>query len=171
MEKKQQNPFANIWLAAPAAQEEHYNLYCQTQRTGKASVKRAPFRRKVDLWFAGLSLAARQRLKPLRLRRNETTSFITGDIFSGDDEWRVSMVMLVAIAVEGDVEVVMEPRRMMDIANGLAAAGVPHIVEMLNNGDQDPIFNLSDALEELLGDEKLQEADSDYDRDRIAKVL
>ena len=59
--------------------------------------------------------------------------------------------MLVAIAVKGNVEIVSEPRRMMDIANGLAAAGVPHIVEMLRrNRDQDPIWNLSDSLYEIL---------------------
>ena len=39
---------------------------------------------------------------------------------------------------------------MMDIANGLAAAGVPHIVRMLNEGVESPIWNLSDAFEKLL---------------------
>ena len=58
-------------------------------------------------------------------------------------------MMLIAIAVENDVEIVGEPRRMMTIANGLAAAGIPHIVEMLRDGHQDPIWNLSDALDEL----------------------
>ena len=39
---------------------------------------------------------------------------------------------------------------MMAIANGLAAVGVPHIVEMLRDGNQDPIWNLSDSLYEIL---------------------
>ena len=60
--------------------------------------------------------------------------------------------MLVAIAVDG-VEVVADPNRMMQIANRLAAAGVPYIVEMLEEGDQPPIWNLSDALEQLLTEE------------------
>ena len=59
-------------------------------------------------------------------------------------------VMLVAIAVEDSVEIVAEPRRMMNIANGLAAAGVPHIADMLRDGNQDPIWNLSEALVKLL---------------------
>ena len=59
--------------------------------------------------------------------------------------------MLVAIAVEeGNVEIVGDPRRMIAIANGLAAAGVPLIVEMLRDGDSDPIWNLSDVLDEIL---------------------
>ena len=39
---------------------------------------------------------------------------------------------------------------MIAIANGLAATGIPHIVEMLRDGNQDPIWNLSDALDEIL---------------------
>ena len=58
--------------------------------------------------------------------------------------------MLVAIAVEDNVGIVEEPRRMMAIANGLAAAGVPDLVEILTNGDQDAIWNLSDSLDEIL---------------------
>lgn len=59
--------------------------------------------------------------------------------------------MLIAIAVEDEIDVVGNPNHMMVIANGLAAAGVPHIVEMLESGDQDPIWNLSEALANLLG--------------------
>ena len=56
--------------------------------------------------------------------------------------------------MEDNVEIVGEPRRMMAIANGLAAAGIPHIVEMLRDGDQDAIWNLSEALDEMLRKQK-----------------
>ena len=69
------------------------------------------------------------------------------------DSWRIQIVMLVAIAVEGDVEVVADPNRMMAIANRLAAAGVPYVVQMLEEGGAEPIWNLSDALEQLLTEE------------------
>ena len=59
-------------------------------------------------------------------------------------------MMLTAIAVEDDVAIVERPNRMMAIANGLAAAGVPHVVEMLQSGEQPPIWNLTDALESML---------------------
>ena len=58
--------------------------------------------------------------------------------------------MLVAIAIEDNVEIVGDPHRLMAIADGLAAAVVPHIVEMLREGNQEPIWNLSDALAEIL---------------------
>ena len=75
---------------------------------------------------------------------------IQGAIFDGKDSWRVQFLMLVAIAVEDDVAIVERPNRIMTIANGLAAAGVPHVVEMLQGGEQPPIWNLTDALESML---------------------
>jgi hypothetical protein len=141
------NPFASIDLIAPIKQRNFYDLYCQTG--GRASVDQSPFPRMVDFWFAGLSLAARKQLKLVNLAKPETFKFIDGSIFDSDS-WRVQVVMLVAIAVDGNMEIVSEPRRMMTIANGLAAAGVPHIVEMLREGNQDPIWNLSDSLDEIL---------------------
>ena len=59
-------------------------------------------------------------------------------------------MMLAAIGLDDSVEVVGDPNRMMAIANGLAAAGVPIIVEMLQEGDQEAIWNLSEALVENL---------------------
>ena len=81
------------------------------------------------------------------LSGQRTSNFITGAIFDRDS-WRVQAVMLAAIAVEGTIEVVGDANRMIAIANGLAATGVPHIVEMLEDGEQEPIWNLSDALAE-----------------------
>ena len=141
------NHFANINLVYPIDQRQHYERYCQTG--GRSSVDRSPFPRMVDFWFAGLSLAAGKGMKPVELSGQNTTNFITGAIFDRDS-WRVQAVMLAAIAVDDNVEVVSDPNRMMAIANGLAAAGIPEIVHLLQSGDQDPIWNLSDALAEEL---------------------
>jgi hypothetical protein len=39
---------------------------------------------------------------------------------------------------------------MMGIASGLAIAGLPKVIEMLKDGDADPIWNLSDSVETML---------------------
>ena len=141
------NHFAGLNLVYPAEQKEHYERFCQTGT--RSSIDRSPFPRMVDLWFVGLSIAAGRKLKPVDLSRQKTSNFITGAIFDRDD-WRVQAVMLAAIAVDDSVEVVGYPNRMMAIANGLAAAGVPIIVGMLQEGDQEDIWNLSEALAENL---------------------
>ena len=147
MTQRYHNPFAGIDLIAPIDQREVYDRYCQT--AGRALIDQSPFPRMVDFWFAGLSLGARRGLEPVDLSGQETFKFIEGSIFDRDS-WRVQAVMLVIIAISDDVEIVGEPRRMLTIANGLAAAGVPHVVELLRDGDQDPIWNLSEALDEVL---------------------
>lgn len=147
MTQRYYNPFAGLDLIAPTEQREAYDRYCQT--AGRAVIDHSPFPRMVDFWFAGLSLGARKQLEPVDLSKQNTFKFIEGSIFDRDS-WRVQTVMLIAIAVADNVEIVAEPRRMMAIANGLAAAGVPHIVDMLRDGDQEPIWNLSEALEDIL---------------------
>lgn len=161
MAQQYDNPFRNMTIISPVTQQEDYDHYCQTgQRT---KVDTSPFPRKVDLWFAGLSLAARKNLQPIDLTKEKTVSIISGDIFSTDG-WQAQAIMLIAIAVEGEVEVVLEPRRMMDIANGLAAVGVGQIIKMLNEGPQRPIWNLSDAFEKLLQSDTVPEEQSVHDR-------
>ncbi len=150
MAQQYHNPFASMDLIAPKTQRDVYDRYCQTSR--QASVDRSPFPRMVDLWFAGLSFAVRKELELVNLSKQETFTFIQGSIFDRDS-WRFQTVMLIAIAVDDDVQVVENPRRMMTIANGLAAAGVPHIARMLQDGKDDPIWNLSDAIDELLREE------------------
>ena len=145
------NPFDSIELVAPIDQDADYERYCQT--ASRASIDQSPFPRKVDLWFVGLSLAARMQLKPVDLSERKPRKFNDGSVLDSDS-WRVQAIMLVAIAIEGNVEIVDDPHRMIAIANGLAAAGVPHIVEMLRDGDLEPIWNLSDALDDILRDHK-----------------
>ena len=158
MAQQYHNPFAGMDLIAPISQRNTYDRYCQTG--GRASVDQSPFPRMIDLWFTGLSIAARRKLQPIDLStfsKQETFKFHEGSILDSDSG-RVQMVMLIAIAVVVCVEIVGEPRRMIAIANGLAAAGVPQVVEMLGDGEQAPIWNLSDALDEILrnGEEQPQ---------------
>lgn len=157
MTQRYHNPFADIGLLAPVEQRDVYDRYCQTG--GRTVVDQSPFPRMVDFWFAGLSLAARKQLAPVSLAKQETFKFIEGSIFDRDS-WRVQAVMLVAIAVDGNVEIVGEPRRMMAIANGLAAAGVPEVVGMLLDGDQVAIWNLSENLDGILRKKQRKEKQS-----------
>ena len=147
MVQKFHNPFAGLDLIAPIDQRDVYDRYCQSG--GRAIIDHSPFPRMVDLWFTGLSLAARRGLSPVDLSKQNTFKFNEGSVFDRDS-WRVQIVMLLAISVEDNVEIAGEPRRMLTIANGLAGGGVPIVVEMLRDGDQDPIWNLSEALDRTL---------------------
>lgn len=148
MTQRYHNPFAGIDLIAPIEQRDVYDRYCKTGDK-RSNIDQSPFPRMVDFWFAGLALGAREKLSPVDLSGKDTFKFMEGSIFDRDS-WRVQTVMLIAISQEDNVEVVAEPRRMIVIANGLAAAGIPGIVNMLKDGDQDPIWNLSESLDAFL---------------------
>ena len=170
MAQQDNNPFQGMQIISLETQRADYDAYCQSGQS-RVSVGRSPFPRKVDLWFAGLSLAVLKNLEPIDLtkkQKREIVSIISGDIFDTDG-WQAQAIILIAVARKGNLEVVLKPREMMDIANGLAAAGVPHIVKMLNEGPQTPIWNLSDAFEKLLQSDDIAEKPSDHDR--LAKAL
>lgn len=145
------NPFAGIDIHVPVDLHEAFGRYCQTG--GNAVIDQSPFPRMVDLWFLAVCIAARAGLEPIDIGKYETKKIIDGSIF-GSDPWRVHTLMLLAIGTSGDVEIVSEPRKMMALANGLAVAGLPKIIEMLTDGDGEPIWNISDAIDEILRKQK-----------------
>ena len=141
------NPFTNSSLLYPVDQRPDYVHFCRTENT--SSRRNSPFRRRVDMWMASMCLAARRGLSPVDLSKQETVPFIEGRIFDGDP-WRIEAIMMTALAIEKSIDVVSDTAKMIRIANGLAAAGAPLIVEMLTDGSDSPIWNLSRSLEEEL---------------------
>jgi hypothetical protein len=141
------NPFQAIDIHVPVEFHDTFARYCQTG--GNAVIDQSPFPRMVDLWFASVCVAARLDLEPVDLGKYETRKIIDGSIF-GSDPWRVHTLMLLAIGKSGDVDIVSEPRKIMALASGLAIAGLPKIIEMLKEGDGEPIWNISDTIDGIL---------------------
>ena len=145
------NPFQAIDINVPVEFHEAFTRYCQ--RSADSVIDQSPFPRMVDLWFLCVCVASRRGLEPVDITKYDTRKIIDGSIF-GSDPWRVHTLMLVAIGRSGDVQIVSEPRKMMALANGLAVAGLPKVIEMLKDGDAEPIWNLSDAVDMLLRKKK-----------------
>ena len=145
------NPFQAIDINVPVEFHGAFTRYCQ--RSADAVIDQSPFPRMVDLWFLAVCVASRLGLKPADIAKYDTKKIIDGSIFSSDP-WRVHTLMLIAISKTGNVQIVSEPRKMMTLANGLAVAGLPKVIDMLKDGDAEPIWNLSDAIDSLLRKEK-----------------
>ena len=47
------------------------------------------------------------------------------------------------------------PRRIMEFVNDLAVAGLSKVIEMLKDGDGEPIWNISDVIDEILRKNKV----------------
>lgn len=141
------NPFQAIDINLPKEFHDSFERFCQTR--SDQIIDQSPFPRMVDFWFASLCVAARLGLKPVDTSKSSTWKMQEGSIF-GSDPWRVHALMLFAIARSGGVQIVSEPRKMLALANGMAVAGIPKVIEMLKDGDAEPIWNLSDAIDGLL---------------------
>lgn len=141
------NPFQASEISIP--QEFHEDMVRYCQREARANVDHSPFPRMVDMWFLAVCLAARDGVKPAESGKTKTVKIIEGSIF-GNDPWRVQMLLMLAIAIEGRVEVVSEPARIMKLVNGLAIAGMPKVLDMLKEKAGDPIWNLSESIDRLL---------------------
>lgn len=152
MVERYHNPFQTIDINVPVEFHEEFTQYCQT--SAGSNIDYSPFPRMVDLWFLSVCIAARLELEPADIIKDDTRKIIDGSIFSSDP-WRIHTLMLIAIGRTGDVQIVSEPRRIMALANGLAVAGLPKVIEMLKDGDAEPIWNLSDAVDVLLRQEKV----------------
>ncbi len=149
---KYSNPFQAIDVDIPSVFHDHFQRYCQS--VGSKTIDQSPFPRMIDMWFLALCLGVKLGLEPIEVSKQETTKIIDGSIFSSDP-WRIQLLMIIAIAQTGDVHVVSEPRRVMSIANGLVIAALPNLLEMLKNGRAEPIWNLSESLDELLTNSNL----------------
>jgi len=150
MSDRYYNPFQTQYLSVPISFREDMSRYCQTGE--KKPIDLSPFPRMVDLWFLGLCVAVNKGIEPADMNRysaKETYKIIDGSIFTSDP-WRIQAMMLLAIAKEGDISIANQPSRMMSLMNGYAVAGMPYVVEMLKDGDDDPIWNLSENLECLI---------------------
>jgi hypothetical protein len=99
----------------------------------------------VDFWFLAICVAVKLRLKPAELEGRATYKAIEGAAVVSP-EWRAHALRLIAIAQTGDVGIVQDPRAMMRIANGLAFAGMPHLIEILEAYPDDVSNNLADEL-------------------------
>ena len=147
------NPFQAIDINVPAEFHSECIRYCSK---GNTNLDQSPFPRMIDFWFLCVCIAARLDLEPAdinRIKARKLVKMIGGTIFSSD-RWRVDLLMLIAIEKTGNVNIISTPRKIMELADGLAVAGLPKVLEMLRNGNEEPIMSLSGSIDSLLKKEK-----------------
>ena len=140
------NPFLNAEVNAPVNYREYFQRYSQT--TGASTVSeyiRKPFPRMVDFWFAAICVAVSKELKPIKLDGIKTYKAIEGAAIASP-EWRIHALQLIAIAQTMDVNIVKDGSRMMEIANGLAFAGMPILIEILEGSPGDEALVVYDEF-------------------------
>ncbi len=144
------NNFASTDIQLPEKYQEYFHAYCLTRTEGsRNNPEDSPFPRMVDMWFQALCVAVKEGLKPELESKGKTYKAIEGTVF-GSDSWRSNALMLIAIAHTGGMEVADRPHEMMRIANGYALAGLPRLITILGEREDDTALDyLSDIMIEM----------------------
>lgn len=161
MPSKYYNPFQTLELRYPEEYRETVTRYTQRWEAGKDSdPEEAPFPRYVDMWFLAVCVGA-QMGRRVPMKRESSHKFIEGSIFQSDP-WRVEILELLAIGFSGDPQIIRNPRDVIQLANDLAAAGMPEVREMLREGRAQPIWNLSQqVLDRIIASTKVRKSAED----------
>jgi len=139
------NPFQTSELRVPTSQWEAVRKLTATFRTEggeQSEPDRTPFRRYVDLWWAGMCVGVRLGL-PTKVA--EWHKFIDGTVLISDP-WRILHLQAIAIAHFGNADAVRDPTSVINLANEFAATGLPLIIDAVRNPASDPIWLAGDFL-------------------------
>jgi hypothetical protein len=150
MSERVANPFVTMEINAPSQYQEFFRRYSQTTgATNVSEIDRKPFPRMVDFWFLALCVAVNKGLKPTALESKDTYKAVEGPQIASP-EWRAHVLKLIALQQTGDPNIVNDPRKILEIANGLAFAGMPHLIEILQESPGEEVFAISDAFVKMI---------------------
>ena len=145
------NPFGPLSIHIPRAYREDLNLYSMTFASADGrpkAVEEAPFNRYVDFWLLAAAVGASQS-QFVETDSADRHPFATGVVLQRDLA-AIEFLLLLAIAHTNDPFVVAEPRRVITIAEGYAAGGMPLVKEMMHEGHLPALHNLTRSLLKML---------------------
>jgi hypothetical protein len=151
MTLKDYNPFTQLELRLPDAYRDEVTKYSRTfaDSGGSSRVEDSPFERYVDLWIASICVAVAEGREVEVPTATRTWRFEYGSRLQGQTAW-IDLLQLLAIAHFGDPLVVSDARKVIDLANAFASSGLPMVLEMLNDGHDRPLWNLSMRMMALI---------------------
>lgn len=146
------NPFGNLDLHIPSAYRDDVRRYTTTQGgDGDTSEESAPFLRYVDLWSAAVAVGAEEQAY---VSSTDQHRFIQGSVLQGDLV-RIEFLQLIAIANTQDPYVVMDARKVIEIADAYAAGGLPILMEWLDGGIQTPMVSVTKGIIRFLAEKNV----------------
>jgi hypothetical protein len=143
------NVFSGLHIDMPEKFKEYFHAFCLTRHDGSVnSPENSPFPRMVDMWFAALCIAVNKGLDPITIGSEKTYKAIECNVL--DDGWRSNALTLLSITHTGSIDVIDKPHDMLRIANSYAIAGLPVLIDILENRSGDcALDHLSEYLVDI----------------------
>jgi hypothetical protein len=73
------------------------------------------------MWFLALCIAAKSGKKATELPVDKSYKFMDGTVLSSDP-WRIDVLMMLAVSMTGDTEIVAQPRQAINLARRFRSA-------------------------------------------------
>lgn len=140
-----ENIFAQYPIEMPKAYQEQIRNFVSTGSQNQ-SRENSPFDRQIDFWFMALCLAFNKGLTPMK--EKNTYNAITAEILNRNPH-RIAQMQMIALAETEDPNILLDPKRMLDLCVGLANAGIPMLLKTLSETEATPLWNIYYELEEL----------------------
>lgn len=139
------NPFANYEVRIPKRYSDKIKSFCVT---GVAHTSRelTPFDRQVDFWYFSVLVAVKKKLTPVNIDAKDTVNIVQGTIFSRDP-YRITYLQAIYLSFTNDVEGISDSRKVFDFALSFANAGMPHVIQLLDDSEGKPLWNILDYIE------------------------
>jgi len=147
------NPYQNQELRYPKEFSESINDYLigrEEDKKKKHALRQRPFKRIVDIWMLALCLGVKKG-KKRDLDRDHSVKFIEGSIFT-NDHWRVNFITALIIGIEDNVDIIANPRKVIQLANQYAAGGFSEIFNGMGESNMDPLDNILEMVDVILED-------------------
>lgn len=140
-----ENPFASYNVEVPKKYAEEIKKYCKTAG-GQVTFEFAPFSRQVDFWYFAFIYSVKKDLEPVI--EKETSNITPASILSGDS-YRIAHIQLAFLAKAESIELLAKHREVFDYAISMANAGFPHVLQILSDKDDRPLWSILDEIERL----------------------
>jgi hypothetical protein len=137
------NPFASYYIAVPSKYSDDIKKYCRTAGN-KVTYEYSPFERQIDFWYFAFLLAVKKGLAPVA--ESDTTNITPASIFSGDS-YRITHIQMVYLGVHQDLSELAAHKKVLDYASDLANAGIPYVLQLLNDPEDLPLWSLLEQIE------------------------
>ncbi|SHE19777.1 hypothetical protein [methanotrophic endosymbiont of Bathymodiolus puteoserpentis (Logatchev)] len=145
------NPFTAFPIDIPKKYQEAIKKYCKTgeAREGKQEKWKpefTPFERQVDFWFMAFLIAVNKELEPIK--GTDTYTPISGEILSRDPK-RADFMRLVVLGITEKFDILADNKAIFNYCIGLANAGIPYLIQILEDPDDRPLWAILGELESL----------------------
>lgn len=141
-----ENPFSSFNVEMPKKYDERVRQFCATSGRGRAG-ELAPFGRQIDFWFTAFIIAAKKRLDPID--ESDTYNVTPASILS-TDPYRITHIQSVFLSFTNDIDGLADDRKVFDFSIRLTNAGIPFLIQILDESDLKPIWNITDYLDAAL---------------------